>query len=270
MPASCGPYVEQFLVVSAAMRVLWIVAVALAIGCSTPIQHGLDETAANEVLTALERGGIEASKARDESNGEAFIISVPKFHAVRALQILQSLGLPRGRRAGFGEVYKQASLVPTPTEERARYLEALAGEIERTLETVDGVVTARVHLVLAEPDPLAVDGKPRVAAQAAVLLKVRPALASLREADVQKLVAGSVAGLLPEAVAVVVTPAADVPSQRAPALASVGPVNVDPASRTLLLGGLLGGLAIIATLAVLLLIAARRLAGLERRDRKEG
>jgi type III secretory pathway lipoprotein EscJ len=206
------------------MRALWTVAVALAIGCSTPIQHGLDETAANEVLTALERGGIEACKARDEVNSEAFVISVPKVHAVRALQILQSLGLPRGRRAGFGEVYKQASLVPTPTEERARYLEALAGEIERTLQ----------H-------------------------------SRLREADVQKLVAGSVAGLSPEAVAVVVTPATEVPSQRAPALASVGPLKMDPASRKLLVGILLAGLAIIATLAILLFLTARRLAGLERK-----
>jgi type III secretion protein J len=253
---------------SAAMRALWTVVVALAIGCSTPIQHGLDETAANEVLTALERGGIEASKARDESNGEVFVISVPKVHTLRALQLLQSLGLPRGRRSGFGEIYKQASLVPTPTEERARYLEALAGEIERTLETVDGVVAARVHLVLPEPDPLAVDGKPRVAAQAAVLLKARPAPAALREAEVQKLVAGSVAGLLPEAVAVVVTPATEAPSLRTPALASVGPLQVDRGSRKLLVGILLGGLAIIAMLAALLLIAARRLAALERRERE--
>jgi len=261
-------YVTQFLLMSAAMRVPLTAVVALAIGCSTPIQHGLDETTANEVLTALERGGIEASKTRDDSNGEAFVISVPRADALRALQVLQSLGLPRGRRAGFGEVYKQASLVPTPTEERARYLEALAGEIERTLETVDGVVTARVHLVLPEPDPLAVDGKPRVAAQAAVLLKVRGAATALREVDVQKLVAGSVAGLLPEAVAVVVTPATESPSPRTPALASVGPVQVDPGSRKLLAGLLLGGLAVIATLAVLLFLAARRL-GLERRDREK-
>jgi type III secretion protein J len=256
-----------FLVTSAAMRALWIVVVAASIGCSTPVQHGLDEAAANEVMTALEGGGIEASKARDESNGDAFVISVAKVNAIRALQILQSLGLPRGRRAGFGDVYKQASLVPTPTEDRARYLEALAGEIERTLETVDGVVAARVHLVLAEPDPLAADGKPRVAAQAAVLLKMRPAAASLRDAEVQKLVAGSVAGLQPEAVAVVVTAASEAPSQRTPALASVGPLNVDPASRALLLGGLLAGLAIIATLSVLLLLTARRLAALERQGR---
>jgi type III secretory pathway lipoprotein EscJ len=107
-----------------------------------------------------------------------------------------------------------------------------------------------------------VDGKPRVAAQAAVLLKVRPASTPLREADVQKLVAGSVAGLLPEAVAVVVTPTAEAPSRRMHTLASVGPLQVDPASRKLLLIALLGGLAVIATLAVLLFITARRL-GLE-------
>jgi type III secretory pathway lipoprotein EscJ len=97
---------------------------------------------------------------------------------------------------------------------------------------------------------------------------VRPTPPGLREADVQKLVAGSVAGLAPEAVAVVVTPAAEVPSQRAPALASVGFLQVDPASRKLLVGILLGGLAVIATLAALLLITARRLSALERRERE--
>jgi hypothetical protein len=51
-------------------------------------------------------------------------------------------------------------------------------------------------------------------------------------------------------------------------LASVGPVNVDPASRKLLVGILLGGLAVIAILAVLLFLSARRLAALERRERE--
>ena len=55
------------------------------------------------------------------------------------------------------------------------------------------------------------------------------------------------------------------PLATAPALASVGPLQVDPASRKLLLVVLLGGLAVVATLAALLLITARRLAGLERK-----
>src|SRR5262249_34361542 len=160
------------------------------------IQHGLDEPSANEVVTALERAGVGAEKVRDEAaGGNGFIVRVAPGDVVTALDLLHSLGLPRGRRSGFAEVYAQPSLVPTATEERARYVEALAGEIARTLETIEGVVHARVHLVLAETDPLAIDGKPRVPAQAAVLLKMRTGVAPLKEADLQKLVAGSVPGL---------------------------------------------------------------------------
>ncbi len=245
------------------MRALGIVVVAVLAGCSTTIQHGLDESAANEVVTALERSGIEACKARDEAKGEAFTVAVPQDQTLRALEVLQALGLPRGRRAGFGEVYKQASLVPTPSEERARFHEALSGEIERTLETVEGVVSARVHLVLAEPNLLAMDGKTQAPSQASVLLKLRAGPAPISEAEVQKLVAGSVAGLAPAAVAVVTTSAATAPSA-GPQLVSVGPLRVAPGSRVLVLSLVFGSLAIIVVLAVLLIIAARRLLAVER------
>ncbi len=244
------------------MRYVWIALVVLGIGCSTPVQHGLEEAAANEVVAALERGGIGASKTKDPA-GEAFIVSVAKTDTVRALELLRSLGLPRGRRSGFGEVYKQASLVPTPTEERARYVEALTGEIERTLETVEGVASARVHLVLPETDPLATDGKPRVPAQAAVLLKVRTGPAPLREGEVQRLVAGSVPSLAPESVAVVLTPAPEGPGQAAPVFETFGPLRLAPGSRSLLAAGLGVGLGLVAVLAALLFVTARRLA---RRD----
>jgi type III secretion protein J len=242
-----------------------------ASACSTPIRHGLDEPAANEVMAALERAGIAAEKVRDETaagaagGGSAFVVRVADEDAVRALDLLHSLGLPRGRRSGFAEVYAQPSLVPTSTEERARYVQALSGEIERTLESVDGVVSARVHLVMAEVDPLAVDGKPRVAAQAAVLLKARAGLPPIKEAEVQKLVAGSIPGLVPAAVAVVVTAAADAPAAGPAALEVVGPLRMSPGSRPLLLAALAGGLGVLVLLALLLLFTVRRLAATQRR-----
>src|SRR3954447_27050924 len=88
----------------------------LALGlpaCGTPIRHGLDEPAANEVMAALERAGIAAEKVRDETavgppgGGAAFVVRVADEDAVRALDLLHSLGLPRGRRTGFAEVYAQ-------------------------------------------------------------------------------------------------------------------------------------------------------------------
>jgi type III secretion protein J len=245
---------------------VWLLlALACAPGCSSPIQHGLDEAAANEIVTSLERAGLGASKTRDDDG--AFVVSVGRADVIQALELMRSLGLPRAQRSGFGEIYKQPSLVPTPTEDRARYSEALAGEIARTLETVDGVVSARVHLVLPEPDPLALAeaGKPRVAAQAAVLLKTRTASAlPIREAEVQKLVAGSVPGLEPAAVAVVTTLAPELPSTTN--LVTFGPLRMSPDSRGIALAGLIGFSALVGLLAILLLLTGRRLSAAQRKS----
>jgi len=238
--------------------------VLFALGCSAPIQHGLDETAANEILTSLERAGIGASKIRDDDG--AFAVSVSRTDAVPAMELLRSLGLPRGRRAGFGEIYKQPSLVPTQTEERARYVEALAGEIARTLETIEGVVSARVHLVLPEPDPLAIDGKPRVAAQAAVLLKIRAGRPlPIAEADARKLVAGGVPGVSPTEVAVVVTSAAEARAGRGSGLVALGPLHLTADSRDDLLVAAALAILVVALLAGLVLLLARRLAVAQRK-----
>ncbi len=242
------------------MRCLWIV-VALSLGCSAAIEHGLDESAANEVVTSLERAGIAASKERDDSGGEAFVVSVGKSDVVRSMELLRSLGLPRARRSGFSEVYKQGSLLPTPSEERAKYVEALSGEVVKTLETVDGVVGARVHLVLPEPTlgMLAIDDKPKATAQAAVLLKIRPGRGHpISEPEVQRLVAGSVPGLDASAVAVVFTVAAPAPPA-GDGLVSLGPLRLTAGSRTLVVTGFVVLSLVLAGLASLLLVMARRL-----------
>jgi type III secretion protein J len=244
-------------------------AVAMTAGaCSTNILHGIDERSANESTAALERAGIGAEKLPDEGAaagaGASYTIRVARADGTRAVDLLRALGLPHDRRRGFAETYGQPSLIPTPSEERARYVDALAGEIERTLESADGVVSARVHLVLEESDPLAADGRPRNPARAAVLLKARPGAAPFSEGDVQKLVAGSVAGLQPAAVAVVVTAAADPAAVSPASLAALGPLRITPGTRPLLLGALVAGLALLALLAALLLMTARRIAALER------
>jgi type III secretion protein J len=248
---------------------LVFVAAMAAGGCSANILHGVDERSANEATAALERAGIGAEKLPDEGapaagGGATYTIRVAHADGTRAVDLLRALGLPHDRRRGFAETYGQPSLIPTPSEERARYIDALAGEIERTLESADGVVNARVHLVLEESDPLAADAKPRSTARAAVLLKARPGAAPFSDGDVQKLVAGSVSGLEPAAVSVVMTAAADPTGAATTSLAALGPLRITPGTRPLLLAALVAGLALLALLATLLLLTARRIAALER------
>ena len=256
--------------IAAGGRGAWVAAAILTLaGCSTNVLHAVDERAANEATAALERAGIGAEKVADEASPGAgaaapFTVRVATGDANRAIDLLHALGLPREHRRGFAETYGQPSLIPSPSEERARYLNATSGEIEKTLETIDGVLEARVHLVLEDADPLALDAKPRAPARAAVLIKQRPGAPAVAERDIQRLVAGSVAGLDPEAVAVVVTAAA-VPLEGAAApLEPLGPLRITAGTRPVLVGVLAGALALLGLMATLLLVLARRLAALER------
>jgi type III secretion protein J len=229
--------------------------IALA-GCGRDeVVHGLDEGQANAVVVALDEAGIAAEKRRDDAGSEErWAVAVPAGVAAHARRVLSERGLPRPRAPGFAEVFGEGSMVPTPTEERALYLHALAGELSRTVEAIDGVVAARVHLALPPHDPL----RPGPAAppRAAVLVKASPGARGRIEPltpGVRALVAGAVEGLDPATVSVVVTEAAAVAVARAPA----------PSRRRAILAGLAGVALVGAGIAASGSLRAR-LAGLRR------
>lgn len=175
--------------------VLQCVSLALVVvltACSSKIDllTDLTEADANESLGALYEAGIPAEKRFLK---EGITLSVSAESAPRALQVLQTKGLPRKRQAKLGEVFKKENLISTPLEERARYLYALSQEIENTLSQFEGVIAARVHVVL--PERIA-PGEPIQPSSAAVYVKhddrvdMGPALGRIRQ-----LVANSIPGL---------------------------------------------------------------------------
>src|SRR5512138_1403727 len=197
--------------------VLLVVLGSLA-GCGREdLLHGLDERQANEVLVALDEGGVRGEKDREGGAEGAWRISVPAPSAEAARRILAERALPRTRPPGFSEVFAKGSMVPSATEEHALYLHALAGELSRSVEAIDGVVEARVHLGLPQPDPLRAGQRPPP--RAAVLVKCRPAsCAALRalEPGIRALVAGAADGLDAGAVSVVVAEASGGPPSPPP------------------------------------------------------
>lgn len=207
-------------------RVLAAPLLAALAGCAgEELLHRLDERQANEVLVALEEHGIAASKERDDGPEESWRVAVPSRERARAHRVLAELQLPRARPAGFGEVFAGGSMVPTPVEEHARYLHALGGELARSIQAIDGVVEARVHVGLPQPDPLRPGERPR--ASGAVLVKCRAggcAMVRSLEPGIRALVSGAAEGLDPGAVAVVVTEAIErapeppLPARRASAV----------------------------------------------------
>jgi type III secretion protein J len=225
-------------------------------GCSgEALLHGLDERQANELLVALDEGGLTAKKLREEGAEGGWRVEVASGDAGQARRILSERELPRARTPGFGELFGEVGMVPTPVEEHARYLHALSGELSRSIESLDGVVEARVHLGLPQDDPLR-PGQPRMP-RAAVLVRCRPtACAGVRtlEPGIRALVAGGADGLSSETVSVLIAEAAAVPG-REPG------VRAGPGWRTVVS-------AVLAVASVLLAwVALRRpLSGLLRRS----
>src|SRR5574337_1419390 len=110
------------------MRREALVLLLLSVGCGREeILHGLEEGQANQILVALDEGGVRAGKRRDDGTEGAWRIEVDPGDAARAQRLLADRELPRPRPPGFGEVFGKGSVVPTPSEERALYLHALSG-----------------------------------------------------------------------------------------------------------------------------------------------
>jgi type III secretion protein J len=184
-------------------------------GCSSRVQHGLDERQANEIQTVLMERGFRARKVVEDGRPPTWAVEVEPSDAADAVRVLAELGLPRARPAGIRELVKPG-LVPDPLEQHVLLLEAQSGELARTLEAVDGVLSARVHLVRPAPTRTGVPGAPT---KAAVYLRARPATAPrLRTMgeELRALVAGSVEGLEPAAVTLVVSEVVSAVPPRAP------------------------------------------------------
>ncbi len=123
------------------------------IGCKEQqvVVEGLTQNEANEILVFLHDHDIRGSKERvQERRQNTYQIKVPKKHGDQALRILVNNQLPRVYRAGLKEIYPPGSsgLIPTKSDENARLMMALQGEIESLLRVLPGVVDARVMLSL--------------------------------------------------------------------------------------------------------------------------
>lgn len=178
--------------------------------------------AANEVVVALHAEGIDAEKRSASGAGARFQIWVPQGSASRALRVLVGNELPRRRsenvQQGLG-----GSLLPSRNQDRLRVARALGASLETSLESVDRVLQASVHVSL--PERRSALDSPPASARASVLLRFRGLAPPLEPNEIRRLVSGAVEHLEEGAVAVVLKRAPEPPSPARPARARFGPVE---------------------------------------------
>ena len=138
----------------------------LLAGCDKEValHSQLEERQANLVMAALLDGGISCHKTPGDEG--MWNVMIPESRFAEAANLLERKGLPRRAYQGVSEVFKKTGMVSSPSEERIRFMDALAQDLSRTISGIDGVVDARVHVVLPENDPFAKNTLPSSAAVA--------------------------------------------------------------------------------------------------------
>jgi type III secretion protein J len=172
-------------------------------GCGTvDLYTNLDQQEANRIVATLMRHGIPAERIAGKDGH--FSVTVGEKAFAESMRILDENGLPHTEFKTLGDVFKKDGLVSSPTQERAQMIFALSQELSRTISGIDGVLSARVHLVLPENDPLR---QQLIPSSASVFIRHRAnAAIDNLVPQVKMLVANGVAGLSYDKVSVVLAP----------------------------------------------------------------
>lgn len=235
-----------------------VLSALLLSGCQEDLYTNLAEREANSMVATLQRNGIPAGRVLQEDGRMKVVVDHDRF--AEAVSVLEDAGLPKQEFASMGEVFKQEGLVASPTQERARMLYALSEELSRTISEIDGVLSARIHIVLPDNDPLKRESSPSSASvfiRHEAGLKIDPLIPQIKT-----LVANGIAGLSYDKVSVVpvAAPASQPTSSAEPIVAFLGLWMLETSvSRAM---WLIGGLAfLVVVLAGLLAVLIWRQRG---------
>jgi flagellar M-ring protein FliF len=134
-----------------------------------------------------------------KEGGTAVYAPADKIYQLRLS--LAGQNLPGGDQAGY-HILDEEKLGASPFTQRLNHTRALEGELAKSIQLIEGVAAARVHLVRPEGTLFAAKGK-EPSATVVLRLKGKAAPGSLNVAAIVHLVAGSVEGLSAEKVVVV-------------------------------------------------------------------
>ena len=148
---------------------------------------GLETNDLNQISIALSESGVDFEVGTDGKS-----LRVPAGSTSKARLLLADRGLPNSANAGYELFDNVGSLGLTSFMQEVTRVRALEGEIGRTIQTINGINAARVHIVM--PDV----GNFRRGAQkptASVMIRAGSEAGRKAAASIRHLVASAVPGL---------------------------------------------------------------------------
>ncbi|WP_068316728.1 flagellar basal-body MS-ring/collar protein FliF [Polycladidibacter hongkongensis] len=157
----------------------------------------LERDDVTQIGAALQTAGIPFDVSADGA-----VVSVNVGSTAKARMLLAEKGLPRGSGAGYELFDQMGSLGLTSFMQSITKVRALEGEIARSIQQLQGVKAARVHLVLPEKASFRAE---KMKPTASVLLRADSTTETNMAQSVRYMVAAAVPGLTAESVTVLDT-----------------------------------------------------------------
>jgi len=162
-----------------------------------PIMTGVTETDQQGVYEALKAG--EFKPVIDAGSGQ-ITVPVARYHEARIY--LASKGLPKTATTGLDALKDQSAMTTSQFMEQVRYNAAMEQELARSIQQIETIQTARVHLATTKPSVFVRDRTPPKAS-IVVTPQAGRNVSPMQVQAIVHLVASSVPMLTPENVAVV-------------------------------------------------------------------
>jgi flagellar M-ring protein FliF len=188
-------------------RIYLVLALGLTLAVAAFIVKMIATPDYKTLMTGLEPADAQTISAQLAAKKIPYIvspdggsISVPKDKLDASRLEVASHDSPHSGRIGY-EIFDKVSWGQTEFDEKVNYQRALEGELERTIQTLSNVKSARVHLVMAN-DSVFLDRER--GAKASVTLRLKRGSLSREELSaISRLVAGAVDNLKPADVVIV-------------------------------------------------------------------
>lgn len=148
---------------------------------------GLDRDDVNRMALALGEAGIAYDIGSDGSS-----VMVEAGRSPQARMILAEKGLPGSAGAGYELFDNLGSLGLTSFMQEVTLVRALEGEIARSIQAINGVKAARVHIVMSEPSNFR---RSQSQPTASVIVRSNGADLTRTAAAIRHMVAAAVPGL---------------------------------------------------------------------------
>jgi len=174
---------------------IWVLVTLLDKADYKPLYSGLSPSDAQSLSHRLSEKNIPFELASDGTR-----ILVPADQLDKARLDLAAEGLPQSGRLGF-ELFDKPNWAGSDFAEKVNYQRALEGELERTIQTLGEIESARVHLVLPQESLFTEQERE---AKASVVIKLRGGhLGDEAQEAITHLVASAVDNLKPENVTLI-------------------------------------------------------------------